>query len=67
MMATYKEFKEGLEILEKYSMPEYALCAEHDIIYVHTDHIVSEDDERELDKLGGWHWNEDGECWAFFT
>jgi hypothetical protein len=64
-------FVQGLNILAKYSTGPIRIHAEHDIIYAGPPEIekgdVFKDDVQKLEELGGWHWADEGDCWAFFT
>ena len=65
-----KDFIAGCNILMKYS-DNIDICAEHDIIYTYLnrgdEEVLSLEDCDALDALSGWHWNEDNDCWAYFT
>jgi hypothetical protein len=57
----------GYEILKKYNS-NINICAEHDCIYTDcSDETLLLEDKEALDAIGGWHWNTDNDCWAFFT
>lgn len=59
----------GLNILCKYSQGRVDMHAEHDIIYAGpsvSEEEVSEEDKNKLEELGGWHFSDEGDCWAFF-
>lgn len=63
-------FIEGLQILSKYMdnglQTEFALCAEHDIIYVHPDaSVVTPEEAEKLESLK-FHKDENG-GWAYHT
>lgn len=62
---------DGLLILKKYVEEGESIdvCAEHDIIYVGVEYKkVSKEDRKKLDKMGGWHRDEENDdCWAMFT
>jgi len=65
-------FLAGVNLLSRYQQldPKHELYAAHEVIY--TDFKVSVDvmsveDRESMEKLAGWHWDEDHECWACFT
>jgi len=67
-----KNFLFGVKILSVYKEPKerWEISAEHDIIYTSFDVPpcdMMQYDCDTLDKLGGWHWDTEYECWAFFT
>jgi len=67
-----KNFLSGVEILSKHQEPEerWGISAEHDIIYTCfkiNPNVMSKEDYKALEDLGGWYWDTEYECWAFFT
>lgn len=66
-MASAKQIVDGLTILMKYD-PCKCVAAEHDIFFACgvKPGVVGEEDARALEALG-WHWSNEGECWARFT
>lgn len=68
-MSTTENFFAGLDLLRPFVKDKYAVCAEHDVILLHTSFEKKEDVPRELreglEKLG-WHWDE-FDAWHFHT
>jgi len=68
---TNDDFFKGLNILAKYSDQPLRMHAEHDVIYADfgstPEDSVSEEDKQALEDLGGWHFSDEGDCWAYFT
>lgn len=62
-MATTKEIMDGMDILSKYTQNNYAIGAEHDVLYFYVDHDgPSREDQARLEQLG-WV-RDDGGSWA---
>ena len=69
---TYAGLIEAVNIFAKYTEEglgkKYAFQAGHDIIYFYTDEPIAQDAEDgvRLNQLG-FLWDEDAECWGYFT
>jgi len=64
---------QGLQLVAKYcehgEETQFAVEGEHEILYARSDKGKdewSEEDSKRMEELG-WHWNDDGECWARHT
>lgn len=65
-MASIKQIRRGLEIIEKYT-PDSEVSVGHDEINAGSTEVkMSEPDEKELKEIG-WFENEDFECWMRFV
>lgn len=69
-MGTTKAFLEGFELLRPHIKDAFALNAEHDVIYVLTEFTALSNTPADLQinlRSHGWHWSNEGDCWAFYT
>ena len=62
-MTRIEELIAGLQIVAKYPHP--SVDAQHDIIYALASDVSEEDKKFMLDN--GWHWEDEYECFGFFT
>lgn len=62
MTGRARKIRDGLTLLLE-QLADCTVDAQHDVIYAGGAGAEGIDAGR----MGGWHWDEDFECWAFFT